>query len=856
MTTAIDRLRKILDLEAKQAWRNRAVVGGLQAMCSRWAADAAREQADGKAVETIVSLLTLYPELDKERRQTCIQDILRVLSGDFSNLDHWSLAEPNSNTAQAASEHAAPKAEALEIPAGESGAVPGSSGESKQREDASREEKVFHKKTVPAAEATDKAQERVRKKKTTVKRSPHDLQASVEILSGIGKASKEQLRRIGIENVIDFVWHLPSRYEDYSQMRTISELEPGEQVTIIANLWDVRERKVGIRRHMVQGILADGTGTLHATWWNRYVVNQLTVGSTLRFSGKVGLYMGQKTLDNPSFEDLDDEMVETGRLTPIYRLTEGLSNKRLRTWISDVLKEFGKFISDPLPLSLRKSHKLLELSSALRQIHSPNDAEQLEEARRRLIFEELLYIQLGIQKRRSALQEVTAQSLTVSDEALDSFRHSLGFTLTEAQGRVLGEIRADLARTIPMTRLVQGDVGSGKTAVAAGAIFAAALNDAQAAMLAPTQILAEQHYRGIKELLDRLTKPDSSDIEIALLTGRVGGKERTDILSRVRSGEIDILVGTTAVIQEHVDFQNLALVVVDEQHRFGVKQRGALRRGNMQPHMLVMSATPIPRSLALTIYGDLDLSVIDQMPPGRTPVKTKWFMPAERERLYSFLRREVAGGRQGFIVYPLVEESEKLDAGAAVAEYDRLQAEIFPDQRLALLHGRMSGSEKDEVMTSFAQGEYDILVSTTVIEVGIDVPNATLIIIEDADRFGLAQLHQLRGRVGRGQHASYCALISQGKSADAEERLVTLQESNDGFTLAQKDLDMRGPGDFLGTRQSGLPPLKVAQLSDLDILADTQSAARDLLNNDPSLSRYPQLLKQVERFWRGHGDVS
>jgi ATP-dependent DNA helicase RecG len=439
---------------------------------------------------------------------------------------------------------------------------------------------------------------------------------------------------------------------------------------------------------------------------------------------------------------------------------------------------------------------------------------------------------------------------------LETYRAALPFVLTNAQVRVLDEIRRDLERTVPMTRLVQGDVGSGKTAIAAAGMYVAVNNGAQSAMLAPTQILAEQHHRSLGKLMNSLTRTDGTPLNVALLTGRVTGSQRDEILEGLASGDVDIVVGTTALIQDAVEFSNLALVVVDEQHRFGVEQRGALRNKGLQPHLLVMSATPIPRSLALTLYGDLDLSIIDEMPPGREPIKTRWFRPSERERVYAFMRHEAREGRQAFIVYPLVEESEKLDAGAAVSEYERLQAEVFPDLRLALLHGQMRGQEKDEVMRAFAAGEYDILVSTTVIEVGIDVPNASVILIEDAERFGLAQLHQLRGRVGRGQHKSYCALVSKAEGAEAAERLHALEASQSGFVLAEKDLELRGPGDFLGTRQSGLPDLRIAQLSDMETLDTARSAAQLLFANDPTLISFPLLARRVEQFWRGHGDVS
>ena len=664
------------------------------------------------------------------------------------------------------------------------------------------------------------------------------------VLPGVGQATAQQLARLGIERVIDLLWHLPNRYDDYSQMRTISQLAPGEQVTIIANLWEVRERKISMNRAVVQAILGDSTGTLHATWWNKWVSKQLQPGVTLRFSGKVGLYMGQKTLDNPVFEELEDERVATGRLSPVYPLTEGVTNSRLRNLIHDVLDGYAQFLTDPLPSQVVREGELLNLAQALQQIHFPDSQTSLAAARRRLAFEELFYIQLGVQQRRQALRQAVARALPLAAEHLGQFEASLPFELTGAQRRVIDEIRTDMERTVPMTRLVQGDVGSGKTAVAAAALFAAVSNGMQAALLAPTQILAEQHQRGIGALLGQLTRPDGAPIGVALLTGRVMGEARAQALAGLSDGTVDVVVGTTALIQEGVEFADLGLVIVDEQHRFGVEQRGALRSKGAadaaQPHLLVMSATPIPRSLALTVYGDLDVSRIDEMPPGRSPIKTKRFLPGERERLYSFMRREVQAGRQAYMIYPLVEESDRLDVGAAVEAQERLQAEVFPELTVGLLHGRMTGTEKDAVMRAFAGGETQILVSTTVMEVGIDVPNATVMVVEDADRFGLAQLHQLRGRVGRGEHASYCALISKAETTDAVERLRVLEETNDGFELAEKDL---GPA---GTRRvPGNPPERtartcsVAQLSDTETIAAARVAAQRLFEQDPSLAGIP-----------------
>ena len=848
--TVITRLLRVLDLEEKQGWRNRSVIGGLSAMGERWQTDANSEKLDENLIQATLALMSRYEAASQPARLSVATQLRAVLLGEVEDLDVL-LDELVGDRAKS---EAGSDPLDLEL-ADEQGEAEWDEGDVEVVEDEHGAYAAY-----PPPEPTHVARERVRRQQRQqerVNRTPHDLQASPTILAGVGDATAENLARLEIQKVVDLLWHLPARHEDYSQLRTIDQLQPGEQVTIIANLWDVKTRKISMKREMVQGIVADSTGTLHATWWNKYIVKQLKPNSTMRFSGKVGLYMGQKTLDNPLFEDVDTEMVSTGRLAPVYRLTEGLSQKKLRELIRQALEEFAHFMSDPLPVTLRTAYQLPDLPTALQQVHFPDNQEALTQARKRLAFEEFFYIQLGVLQRRRELQRNPATALPSDAALLEQFTGRLPFALTGAQQRVLGEVARDIARTVPMTRLVQGDVGSGKTAVAAGAMWVASANGIQSALLAPTQILAEQHHRGIARVLEGLPRPDGQPLQVALLTGRVIGTERERILEGLRSGAIDIVVGTTALIQEQVEFTNLGFVVVDEQHRFGVEQRGALRtKSAKQPHLLVMSATPIPRSLAMTIYGDLDVSVIDEMPPGRMEVKTKLFRPRERERLYSFLRREVKEGRQAFIVYPLVEESDKLDVGAAVEEHKRLSEEVFPDLRLALLHGRMSGSEKDEIMRAFAANDYQILVSTSVIEVGIDVPNASVIVIEDAERFGLAQLHQFRGRVGRGQHQSYCALVSKADTPEAGERLQALADTNNGFALAEKDLELRGPGEFLGTKQSGLPELRIAHLSDVATLALAREAAQKLFEGDPDLREHSPLQKQVWRFWRGHGDVS
>jgi ATP-dependent DNA helicase RecG len=527
-------------------------------------------------------------------------------------------------------------------------------------------------------------------------------------------------------------------------------------------------------------------------------------------------------------------------------------------------------MEDPLPESLRQSYSLLDLPTALQQVHFPEGEDSLGDAQYRLSFGELLLIQLGVLRQRRAWQQQPGRPLAVDQSLLDAFVEGLPFRLTTAQQRVLREIIDDLRLPQPMSRLLQGDVGSGKTVVALAAMLVAVTSNMQAVMMAPTEILAEQHYGTLNDLLrgvaDRVSGQEGmaaqatqiSQIGVGLLTGSLSQAEKEEQRGRIASGEVAIVVGTHALIQEGVVFKDLGLAIVDEQHRFGVSQRAALRQKGYNPHMLVMSATPIPRSLALTLYGDLDLSIIDEMPPDRPEVITKWLAPLERERAYVFLRGQVEQGRQAFIICPLIEESDKVEAKAAVSEYERLQKQVFPDLRLALLHGRMSSADKEDVMQRFRQAEHDILVSTPVVEVGIDVPNATVMLVEGADRFGLAQLHQFRGRVGRGEHQSYCLLLAGTASAEAEQRLKVIESTQDGFMLAEEDLKLRGPGEFFGTRQSGLPDLRVAKIGDLRVLEQARRAALELFNRDPDLAQPEhQLLAQREReFWGVRTDLS
>jgi len=664
----------------------------------------------------------------------------------------------------------------------------------------------------------------------------------------------------------DLLYHFPHRYDDYRTLKPINRLQYGEETTIIGTIWETSSRKTRSGGSIVSSIIADASGTIEAVWFNQpYLTRQLRTGRQIVLSGQVDERLGRLTLQSPVWEPLERELIHTGRLVPIYPLTRGITARWMRQRTKRVVDHWAPRLEDPLPETIRKRLGLMDLPTAIQQIHFPKDLQSADRARHRLSFDEFLLIQLGLLRQRENWQSQQGAPLQRNQPLQEAFLNSLSFQLTGAQQRSLDHILADLTQPRPMSRLLQGDVGSGKTVVATAAMLMAVASGKQAALMAPTEILAEQHYKTVSELLAPaedwgLGRP----ISIALLTGSLRRVERGKVYTALASGEADIVVGTHALIQKHVTFKDLGLVIVDEQHRFGVVQRAALRSKGVTPHMLVMSATPIPRSLALTVYGDLDVSVMDELPPGRELIETRWLLPRERERAYQFLRGQIQRGRQVFILYPLVEESDKVEAKAAVEEYERLQQAIFPDLQLGLLHGRMKGKQKEAVMTRFHQGEIDILVSTSVIEVGIDVPNATVMMIEGADRFGLAQLHQFRGRVGRGGHKSYCLLVSDTASPDDDktkstwERLKAIEETQDGFALAEKDLELRGPGDFVGVRQSGLPALRLANLTNVRTLEQARTEAQSLFQDDPALSKpeHRKLAEQLARFWAASGDLS
>lgn len=814
MKPSIQKLYNILRIEVENQFFNRAVIGGLDRILERWTAEARQDQLGEDVIQEVLSALQRYPKLSLQERAQTLENLWNTLQSSTDDIPAF------------------PQAVSEGIPK------------------ASSQQKPFLKPDQPK-EASAGIEGQVDLKA---------LQASIRVLPGIGQKYASVLAKLGLFTLEDLLYYFPRRYDDYSNLKPIHSLLYGEDVTVIGVIQSVTERKSTSNRSIVEAMLTDGTGGIRITIFNQpWQAQKLQIGEPYAVAGRIDQYLGRLVFVNPEIEPLDKELLHSGRIVPVYRLTENITQRWLRRTIKQVVDRYAPKLVDYMPASIRRSAQLMELSKAVYQAHFPDSVETLEQARYRLAFDEIFFLQMGVLRHKYTWQQRPGRPFHAPPFWLDQFKAILPYSLTQAQERALHQAFNDLASGRPMNRLLQGDVGSGKTVVAAGIAAFIAHHNAQSAIMAPTSILAEQHYRTFLKLL--AAKEDSNEKQhpvklppsaIRLLTGATPASERDKIFEQLANNQIKILIGTHALIEEAVQFHNLQFIVVDEQHRFGVEQRALLRSKGENPHLLVMTATPIPRSLALTIYGDLDLTLLDEIPPGRQPISTFVIYPHERERVYRLIESQVEQGKQAFIIYPLVEESEKTQSLSAVEEFKRLQGEVFPNLRLGLLHGRLRAEEKEAVMLQFQRGEIQILVSTSVVEVGVDVPQATVMVIEGANRFGLAQLHQFRGRVGRGNDPAYCFLIPETADQAENERLMVMTQTQDGFVLAEHDLRQRGPGDFLGTRQSGFAQLRFANFTNLHLIEKAREHSQALFNEDPLLAKteHHMLAERVERFWQ------
>jgi len=824
LTGPAEQLRKVLALERQRKFANTAVVGGLDAYLLNFAQEAGLPSTH--RLSRILQSLPSggYRALHPVQRKRVVEELLKA----------------NVNGLEAASEPA---------PA----AVPPPPARAKP--------------AVPTAP-----------RRATSSPILGTLDSPVGVLTGRKRAVEGKLARITkwpVRTVRDLLFHFPRYHVDYSAIKPIAELDYGENQTIVADVRSIRARRLGSGKEVTEAVVGDSSGVIRVIWWSgRYMSRVFKQGQRLALSGKIDAFKDRLEMQNPEVDALGNEALNSRRLVPVYRSTDGLAQREIRDLVRVALDAFVPKLEETLPESMRERMALLPVDEATWEMHFPDSPAGAEDATRRFAFEELLGIELGVVRRRREWRAAAgAPHLSMPEPVREGFIKSLPFELTSDQMKAIDAVLGDIDGDAAMSRLLEGDVGSGKTVVAAAALLAAVASGYQGAIMAPTEILAEQHFRTFSRLLEADGNGTDADgvwfqqtgpgylalrttymekpVRVALLRGGLKAAEKSVVSAAIAGGEVDIAVGTHALIQQDVEFERLGLIVVDEQHRFGVEQRAALREKGQSPHVLVMTATPIPRTLALTVYGDLDITVLSEMPPGRPPVKTHRLSPQQRQKAYDFLRQKVGEGRQAYVICPLVEESEASEAKAAVQEYERLSREVFPDLRLGLLHGRMTPGEKDAAMRAFRDHEMDVLVSTSVVEVGIDVPNATVMLIEGADRFGLTQLHQFRGRVRRSTQQAHCILLSENPSPEGLERLQIMVDVNDGFRLAEEDLRLRGPGEYFGTRQSGMPDLRVAKLTDIKLIEQARAEATRLLDEDPALAQpeHNALRQQMEKIW-------
>jgi len=689
------------------------------------------------------------------------------------------------------------------------------------------------------------------------------LDRPVESFRYIGPVYLKRLHKLGIKTLKDLFFHFPHRYNDFTSLKKVSEVKIGEEVAIQGEIKEINTRRTFKRKMFItEALINDGSGTIRTVWFNQpYLSQNFKKGSKVSLAGKVHFSEGGAFLSNPAHERVKEGkfLKHTQGLVPVYPETERLSSRWLRFIIHPLLEKYASEIEEFLPEEILRKKEFPRINKALYQIHFPRTKNEARVAKERFTFDDIFLIQLFSQELKKKLQKQKAPKILPKRNYIEKFKKTLPFSFTNDQKMAIREILDDLQKEVPMSRLLEGEVGSGKTIVATLAAFVAVKNGYQVAIMAPTEILAEQHFQEISKYLSSL------GVKIGLLTSekielkdKKSAKKKIkekEFIERITQGKVDVLIGTHSLIQERVKFKKLGLVVVDEQHRFGVEQRAKLIKETRNakheakiPHFLSMTATPIPRTLALTLYGDLSISQIKELPKGRKKIITKIVPPARRNEVYEFVRKEVKEGKQGFVICPLIEESEKLEVTAAKKEFERLKKKVFPDLKLGLLHGQMRTKEKDKIMRKFKEGKIEVLVSTPVVEVGIDVPNATAMIIEGADRFGLSQLYQFRGRVGRGELQSFCFLSTDSVAKKTWRRLKAILSAKNAFELSEKDLKIRGPGDFIGKRQSGIPDLAMASLNDLSLIEDVKKEVEETLEKDPGLKKYPLLRNRLEEF--------
>jgi ATP-dependent DNA helicase RecG len=826
MLPSIIKLQKFFRLEAERGFDNKAVLGGLDKIIPIWEQEAQEQKIDPGLIQSVSSHLLSYPKKDPVQRSEMISEILDLFkeSNKEASLTNGIKSYPSEDNQK---------------PHPQIGILQSQS-----------------KPPLPPPLSNSVIKPNI----ISPVRTTSGLEAPLSVLTGIGPGNGKRLAEIGLNTLRDLLYYFPRRYVDYSKLKPIHQVTYGEELTIIGTIQSTTNRTIKNKQFQItEAVLSDGTGFLRLTWFNQpWIANRLVPGTPVSVSGKIDMYLGRYSMNNPDWELMEAEHLHTNGIVPVYSLTAGISQKWLRTRMAQTVKFWAPRVPDYMPENICQEAELVDLATALYQVHFPENNTQLQVARSRLAFDEIFFLQLGVLSQKKSWQSVTAQVFSVPDIWMDEQITHLPFTLTASQQKVTQEIRTDLASGHPMNRLLQGDVGSGKTVIAALAISLITHSGAQTALMAPTSILADQHYGSLQKLLAGESGCLKAE-EIRLIIGDTPEAEKQQIREGLAEGTIKVIIGTHALIEDPVTFKRLQLAIIDEQHRFGVSQRAALRSKGENPHLLVMTATPIPRSLALTVYGDLDISVLDEMPAGRQTIDTHILHPIERERAYQVIRSQISQGYQAFVICPLVEKGEEEEVKAAIDEYNRLQKEIFPDLKLGLLYGRLKGEEKESVMTKFRNAEYDMLVSTSVVEVGVDVPNATVMLIEGANRFGLAQLHQFRGRVGRGQAKSMCILIPETEDNLENERLAVMTQTNDGFILAEQDLEQRGPGDFLGTRQSGFSDLRMANITDIRLIEKARHHAQAIFKQDPDLTdpNHEPLVRMMGRLWNpSKGDIS